>query len=314
VLFSIDATPGLVTGTEIRNKARIVFDKNAPIDTSEWLNTIDNALPVSSVSPLASVQSSRRFQVNWSGTDAGAGIATYSIYVSENGGPFTVWLDNATTTSAIYDGRPSSTYAFYSIAQDGAGNLELGPVSADASTTTPESPPVQLTSASSRKVHGAAGPFDVNLPLSGTPGVECRSAGPAGNYVLVFTFANPLTRADGASITGTGTFDGGAIGTDPHEYIVNLTGVASGQYLHVTVQGAGDEAGNFGNSAQVVLGILVGDTTGDGSVSGADITQTKAQAGNQATTNNFREDLTLDGSISGADVTVVKTNVGNGLQ
>ena len=35
--------------------------------------------------------------------------------------------------------------------------------------------PLQLTSAVSRMTHGGAGDFDVNLPLTGEPGVECRN-------------------------------------------------------------------------------------------------------------------------------------------
>ena len=48
--------------------------------------------------------------------------------------------------------------------------------------------PLQLTTAVSRKTHGGAGTFDIPLPLSGEPGVECRSSG--GNHTLVFTFSN----------------------------------------------------------------------------------------------------------------------------
>ena len=44
----------------------------------------------------------------------------------------------------------------------------------------------ELTTAVSRRTQGGAGTFDINLPLSGQPGVECRSTG--GNYTEVFTF------------------------------------------------------------------------------------------------------------------------------
>jgi hypothetical protein len=37
-------------------------------------------------------------------------------------------------------------------------------------------PALQLTSAVSRKTHGAAGAFDINLPLSGTPGLNAARA------------------------------------------------------------------------------------------------------------------------------------------
>src|SRR5205823_14776453 len=40
-----------------------------------------------------------------------------------------------------------------------------------------ESVVMGLTSVVSRKMHGDAGSFDVDLPESGTPGIECRSGG-----------------------------------------------------------------------------------------------------------------------------------------
>jgi hypothetical protein len=132
VLFTVRAKSGQPTGTEIRNKARIIFDTNAPIDTPEWLNTLDNAPPDSQVLPLASNQDSTHFQVSWSGSDAGAGITGYDIYVSENGGTFTPWLQNTPLTSAYFDGNPHSSYSFYSVGRDGAGNVEPAPLTPDA--------------------------------------------------------------------------------------------------------------------------------------------------------------------------------------
>ncbi|MFL6531445.1 MAG: LamG-like jellyroll fold domain-containing protein, partial [Chthoniobacterales bacterium] len=47
-------------------------------------------------------------------------------------------------------------------------------------------PPLALSSAVSRRIHGAS-PFDVNLPIAGTSGIEPRSSTPAGNHTVVFT-------------------------------------------------------------------------------------------------------------------------------
>ena len=135
VTFSVRAKQGQPAGTEIRNQARIVFDVNPPIDTPEWLNTIDKSKPTSAVKALPESTDSSEFRVTWSGTDTGAGIETYSIYVSEEGGPFRLWLQTS-ATSAFFQGRPGSTYSFYSVALDGAGNSEAAPGPADASTTT----------------------------------------------------------------------------------------------------------------------------------------------------------------------------------
>src|SRR4051812_1720826 len=52
-------------------------------------------------------------------------------------------------------------------------------------------PTMQLASAVSRKTHGAAGAFDVPLPLTGPAGVECRAGGGAGgDHMIVVTFSN----------------------------------------------------------------------------------------------------------------------------
>src|SRR5438270_2144036 len=53
-----------------------------------------------------------------------------------------------------------------------------------------------LVGAVSRKIHNGT-PFDVNLPLSGQPGVECRS----GAYTMLFRFALPLSSVGGRSVT-----------------------------------------------------------------------------------------------------------------
>ena len=62
--------------------------------------------------------------------------------------------------------------------------------------------PLQLTAAASRKRHGSAGTFEVNLPLSGGPGVECRSTN--GNHKFVFTFMTDVVSGSASVTGGTG--------------------------------------------------------------------------------------------------------------
>src|SRR5208282_4108230 len=61
-------------------------------------------------------------------------LQSYDIYVSDNGGPFQVWLGGVTQTSAIFTGQQGNSYGFYSIAHDNAGNVEAAPSGAEAST------------------------------------------------------------------------------------------------------------------------------------------------------------------------------------
>jgi hypothetical protein len=179
---------------------------------------------------------------------------------------------------------------------------------------------VLLGSVVSRKTHGTAGTFDVNLPLTGTRGVECRTGGPTGDYTMVFTFPNTLASVAGASVTshdpasGTGTVVGGsgAIGADTHQYIVNLTGVSNAQYITVRLTGVLDTTGATGNVSGT-MGVLLGDTTANGSVNSSDISQTKSQSGTVATAGNFRTDVTINGLINSSDISTVKSKSGTAL-
>jgi len=86
-----------------------------------WCNTTDDTPPSSEVLALAPTQSSPTFAVDWSGTDSGSGIADYTIFVSENGGPFTAFIADTPDTSALFTGQTGNTYAFYSVARDAVG-------------------------------------------------------------------------------------------------------------------------------------------------------------------------------------------------
>ena len=134
VVFSVLPKSGVITGTQITNQATVVFDANGPINTPTWLNTIDVTPPVSAIQSLPSTETAGCFTVSWSGTDVGSGITTYTNFVSDNGAPFTVWQTTHAAGSATYAGQAGHTYAFYSIATDGAGNSENKTV-ADTSTS-----------------------------------------------------------------------------------------------------------------------------------------------------------------------------------
>jgi hypothetical protein len=179
----------------------------------------------------------------------------------------------------------------------------------------PCSTAVQLISVISRETHGSAGSFDINLPLIGPRGIECRSGGGNGNYTLVFSFANPLTNVDGASVSsGSGSVASNNIdGNDAHNYIVNLTGVTNAQTITVSLTNVTDSAGNFSSAVSASMAVLVGDTNGDGFVNSADISQTKSQSGNTVTSANFREDVNTDGFINSADISLVKSKSGTAL-
>lgn len=133
VAFTVLPKAGLATDTQIRNRASIVFDVNAPLDTPEWLNTIDADPPSSHVDTVEGAAcTATDLTVHWSGTDAGSGIARYDVYVSENGGAATPLVRDTADTSAPFVAELGKTYAFYTVARDAAGNVEATPPAADA--------------------------------------------------------------------------------------------------------------------------------------------------------------------------------------
>lgn len=134
VAFRVTPAAGLATGTQVSDQATIVFDVQPPMNTATWVNTLDNTPPTSQVTAFSGSQLCPNFTVQWSGADIGSGIANYTIYVSDNGGAFTAWQTNTTSTSAVYNGQVGHSYGFYSIAQDLVGNIEPGKSSAEATT------------------------------------------------------------------------------------------------------------------------------------------------------------------------------------
>jgi hypothetical protein len=169
-------------------------------------------------------------------------------------------------------------------------------------------PFVQLNAVVSRKTHGSAGTFDVDLPLTGNPGIECRSSGANGDYTMIFTFANPLTSVGGASVTsGVGSVTTSNIdNSDAHNYIVNLTAVTNAQVLKVGLTNVSDSAGDFSSAVSASMGVVLGDVNESGRVDAADVSLVRQQTLQPITSANFREDINASGRIDAADVSIVR--------
>ena len=121
-----------------------------------------------------------------------------------------------------------------------------------------------LLSAVSRKVHGAAGAFDINLPLTGAPGIECRTGPVAGQHQIVLTFASSVAFGATSATSGSATTS-----VSNNQVTVNLTGVADAQTITVTLANV-DDGANFGD-VSVSMKVLPGDTNGSSSVNSSDV-------------------------------------------
>ena len=170
----------------------------------------------------------------------------------------------------------------------------------------------------SRKTHGAAGTFDIALPVTGTAGLECRSPGPNNSYTLVYTFDRPVANAGNAVVTqGTAVVvanqnsSTATIGSNPNEIVVELTGVTNIQHLIVTLSGVQDTSGSAIASVPARMDVLLGDVNSDRTVTTSDIQLTQNQALQPLTVSNFRRDINADGNITTSDIQLISAQ---GLQ
>ncbi len=169
---------------------------------------------------------------------------------------------------------------------------------------------LSLTSAVARKTHGSAGAFDVPLPLSGEPGVECRSSN--GHHTLVFTFSSNVLSGSAAVTAGIGSVSGSPVFSG-NTMTVNLTGVTDVQKITVTLSDVTSSTAQVLPDTSVSANMLIGDTTGDKTVNNSDVAQTRGQVGVAVTASNFREDVKVNGGITTADVRLVRSDVGHTL-
>ncbi len=162
----------------------------------------------------------------------------------------------------------------------------------------------------SRKTHGGAGNFDVPLPLTGEPGVECRASG--GAHTLVVTFSTSVVSGNASVTTGSGSISGSPF-FNGNTMTVNLAGVADAQKIIVTLSSVTDSFNQVLPDTAVSMNLLAGDTNGNKTVNGTDVSQTKAQASLPVTSANFRQDVTVNGLINASDVSFVKSRVGQSV-
>jgi hypothetical protein len=173
----------------------------------------------------------------------------------------------------------------------------------------------------SRKTHAGAGSFDVPLPLAGTPGVECRSGGANDAHQIVFSFPNSVTLSSAAvfwsDAMGSGTGNAIVSGGGTTTITVNVSRgnvgdpppALNAHLITVALYGVND--GTNISDVGVKMGVLLGDTNGDGTVNSGDSQQTRNRSGQEAAVGNFRSDVNIDGLVNSGDAQVVNSRSGN---
>jgi hypothetical protein len=161
----------------------------------------------------------------------------------------------------------------------------------------------------SRKAHGNAGDFDIDLPLVGNPGVECRTGGTNGLYTLVYTLHRNViapgtaTKTQGTAVVGVPT-----IGPNPNQITVNLRSVANAQHLVVTLNGVQDSVGIL-NNLSARMDVLLGDVNASRQVDSGDVFLVQKQNGQALApvgSADFRRDINANGSVDSGDVFIAQ--------
>ena len=166
-------------------------------------------------------------------------------------------------------------------------------------------------SALSRKTHDVT-LYDVPLPLAGSVGIEPRrgssATGDAHTVLITFPASVSVGSYSVASSNGLATAAGTVSG---NVVTVNLGAVANAQTLTLNLLNVSDGI-NTGDVA-LRIGMLLGDTSGNGTVNATDIGQTKSQSGQAVTGSNFRTDVNVNGAINASDIGLVKSVSGTQL-
>jgi hypothetical protein len=170
----------------------------------------------------------------------------------------------------------------------------------------PSTSGITLLSAASRLTHGAAGTFDVAMPLTGVSGVEDRSS---STYNAVFTFDAPVASGQVTVLSGTATVS--TISFSGNTMTAQLTGVTSAELVTLRVQNINGDGQLHGD---VPFGFLTADVNGNRIVDRPDQQQLQTDRGQPVTASNFRDDINLSGVVDRPDLQSVQTNRGHSIQ
>jgi hypothetical protein len=210
-------------------------------------------------------------------------------------------------------GRPINGTTLYNVTAFSGGRDAANDIYADADSTRSfdfqlgniSGQPSALLSVVSRKVHGIAGTFNLDLPLTGPAAVECRTPGSTGttgvDYKMIFTFSSP--------VTACGTASTGSVSAGPaaNQCTVNLTGIPNQAYTTVTLNGVVVPCfGTLSPSPSATMGLLVGDVNSTKRTDAGDVTAVRNKTVSIPDASTFRFDVNNSGRIDAGDVTTTR--------
>jgi RHS repeat-associated protein len=213
VSYTIRANQNDQTGTVIAAQATVTFSNSPPLTTAPIFNTIDTGSGLTStVAALPATETTNQFPVTWSGSDAanGSGLANFTIYVSDNGGPYTAWLTNTTLTQATYNGQSGHSYGFYSVAIGNDNNVQATPTQPQATTTVQGGQAASTTTVTSDQPTGSTYGQTVNFTATVSVSGGATPTGSVQFQVNGLNYGNPITPSGGIATLATSSL---AVGT-----------------------------------------------------------------------------------------------------
>src|SRR5262249_47190530 len=96
--YTAEPLSGLAAPATISAQARVLFDTSVPPDTNTVTNTVDSVAPTAALTATTIAPGSPTYQVQWTAVDdeGGSGVKGVTVYVSEDGGDWQIWLDQTT--------------------------------------------------------------------------------------------------------------------------------------------------------------------------------------------------------------------------
>lgn len=179
--------------------------------------------------------------------------------------------------------------------------LTVGGIAANFTSTTSA-----LLAVQSRKVHGAAGPFDLPIDTSlVAPNVTVEPRAIGNGHVIAFQFSGPIALAGNATVAPVGA---AATTRSGNEVLVTLTAIPDNQRVTVSLTGVTLSSGGAEN-AQASIGFLVGDVNNTQSVDSIDVSLVKERAGQTVTGTDFMRDFNASGAVNASDISAVKARL-----
>jgi serine protease AprX len=154
----------------------------------------------------------------------------------------------------------------------------------------------------SRKTHTGVQDFDIPLPLTGNPGIECRTGGVTQVVVI---FGQPVNFTGVSVTSGTGTVSS-TTGNGTNQATINLSGVTNAQTITVTLFGASFAIGGASADIPIPIGVLLGDVNASRRTDAGDVTQVRNKTVSIPDATTFRMDVNASGRIDAGDVTTTR--------